>query len=52
MADAACASNIATQAPKKVVVTDVKVAGHGATAVADNFTFHLAKINGSWLIDG
>ena len=52
VADAPCASDIAKQAPKKVTVTDVKVTGDRATAVAGDYTFHLAKVNGAWLIDG
>ncbi len=50
--DQACAADIADQAPKDVTVSDIAIDGDEATAVADDFTFTLLKVDGTWLIDG
>lgn len=48
----ACAADILKQAPKDVSVSQVKVDGDMATAVADGYTFKLQRVNGAWLIAG
>ena len=55
--DAACAIDIAKQAPDSVTVSSVKVNGTMATAQAKDshggqFVFSLLKVAGTWVIDG
>ena len=50
--DDACASDIASQAPKDVSVSAVKMNGDAASAVADDYNFKLQKVDGTWLIAG
>lgn len=38
--------------PKEVKVSDVRVDGDKATAVAGGFTFALVRRGGTWFIDG
>lgn len=48
-----CDQSIAEQnPPKDVTVSDVKVDGNQATAVANGFTFKFVMRDGLWLIDG
>lgn len=50
--DAACAVDLASQKPKDVSVSDIEIDGDKGTAVADDYTFKLRKVDDTWLIDG
>ncbi len=50
--DEECETDLASQEPKDVEVSEIEVPGDRATAVTDSFTFRLVQDDGKWLIDG